>query len=357
MDGNEVVLSKIINGIVIVHLSPTGIKFQENLNKIRTIPGRKWNKHNCVWEIPFTSGLVEHLKILFGKDLFIKSDFLNFNEHLLGLKKEMKARKYSRKTIKEYILYNRHFLFFSGKTPGTINTADVRKFLYYLAGDRNVSASTLNIVISALKFYYRDVLHKDVLKEIKRPRRDRKLPNVLSHDEVQKILEAHNNIKHKAILTLIYSSGLRVGEAAIMKPGDIDYNRKTIFIKDAKGRKDRYTILSEKAVEVLREYQSRYKIDKWLFQGQRWGRHITVRSIERIFENACKKAGIEKDVSVHALRHAFATHLLENGTDLRYIQKLLGHKDLRTTEIYTHVSKGRVLNVKSPLDIEMDSKN
>ena len=160
-----------------------------------------------------------------------------------------------------------------------------------------------------------------------------------------KILQSLSNIKHKAILTLVYSAGLRVGEVVKLKPEDIDSDRRLI------GRKDRYTLLSDIALRILREYYKEYKPSKWLFEGARKGRHISTRTVQAIFRQACEKAGIKKEVSLHSLRHSFATHLLENGVDLRYIQEILGHKSSKTTEIYTHVSKASIASIKSPLDI------
>lgn len=179
---------------------------------------------------------------------------------------------------------------------------------------------------------------------------DKKLPVILNRDEVTKILSVPSNIKHKAILMLIYSAGLRVGEVIKLKLEDIDSQRKLIHIMDAKGRKDRYTLLSDAALETLRAYCKEYRPSKWLFPGQDKDRHITTRTVEKIFSNACREAGILKEVSVHSLRHSFATHLLESGVDLRYIQEILGHKSSKTTEIYTHVSTKDMSRIKSPLD-------
>ena len=166
-----------------------------------------------------------------------------------------------------------------------------------------------------------------------------------------KILQSLSNIKHKAILTPVYFAGLRVGEVVKLKPEDIDSDRRLIYIRGSKGRKDRYALLSDIALRILREYYKEYKPSKWLFEGARKGRHISTRTVQAIFRQACEKAGIKKEVSVHSLRHSFATHLLENGVDLRYIQKILGHKSSKTTEIYTHVSKASIASIKSPLDI------
>ncbi|WRQ72941.1 MAG: tyrosine-type recombinase/integrase [Methanosarcinales archaeon Met12] len=179
------------------------------------------------------------------------------------------------------------------------------------------------------------------------------MPVVLSQEEVSQILSSVNNIKHKVILMLIYSAGLRVSEVVKLKPADIDIQRKLIHVKGAKGRKDRYTILSDVAIETLGLYLKMYQPEKWVFPGQKEGLHITTRTVQRIFEDAIKKADIDKEVSVHSLRHSFATHLLESGVDLRYIQELLGHKNSKTTEIYTHVSNKDLSKIKSPLDLIM----
>ncbi|MBM3212642.1 integrase, partial [Candidatus Poribacteria bacterium] len=223
-------------------------------------------------------------------------------------------------------------------------------YLLYLVEEKEAATSTLNQAINALKFYYGTMLKKKFLYEIKRPRKDKKLPVVLSKEEAAKILSSVENIKHKAILMLVYSAGLRVGEVVRLKPEDIDSKRMLIHVRGSKGRKDRYTLLSEKALNILREYWRKYKPAKWLFEGAKEGRYLSIRSVDKIFRNACDKAGIKKDVSVHTLRHSFATHLLEGGTDLRYIQELLGHAHSKTTEIYTHVSTKSLGKITSPLD-------
>ena len=266
------------------------------------------------------------------------------------LKRELTFRKYSPKTIKACIHYNKDFLQRSKKPPEQINNDDIKGYLFHLADERGVSVSALNSAINALKFYYGSVLKKKFIYDVKRPKKDKKLSIVLNKEEVSKILSSPSNIKHKAILMLIYSSGLRVGEVVKLGTEDIDSKRKLIHIKGAKGRKDRYTILSDVALETLKKYWKEYKPFKWLFPGPDKERHITIRTVQRIFENSYKAAGIRKTISVHSLRHSFATHLLESGTDLRYIQELLGHKSSKTTEIYTHVSNKDFMRIKGPLD-------
>jgi integrase/recombinase XerD len=172
----------------------------------------------------------------------------------------------------------------------------------------------------------------------------------LSADEVVRLLRTVQNIKHRAILYLTYSSGLRVGEVVRLRIEDIDPARKTVKVRQGKGRKDRMTLLSDAALQVLNDYMKRVHLESWLFPGGEEGRHITERSVQKVFEKARGQAGIVKKVSVHALRHSFATHLLEGGTDLRYIQELLGHQSSKTTEIYTHVSVKDVRRIQSPLD-------
>lgn len=266
------------------------------------------------------------------------------------LRRELGSRKYSYKTIKGYLYYNKDFINYAGKDPSEINDEDIKDYLAYLSEKKGAATSTLNQAINAFKFYYGTVLKKKFAYEVRRPRKDKKLPVVLSQDEVARILTSVENIKHRAILMLVYSAGLRVGEVVRLKPEDIDDKRMLIHIRGAKGRKDRYTMLSDIALNVLREYQGHYKPESWLFEGARPGRYLSTRSAEKIFEHACQKSEIRKDVSVHTLRHSFATHLLEGGTDLRYIQEILGHQHSKTTEIYTHVSTKSIGKIKSPLD-------
>lgn len=202
-----------------------------------------------------------------------------------------------------------------------------------------------------MKFLCKEVLGKnDVNTCVYRPKKEKKLPKVLSKEEIIKILKTVNNEKHKTILFLTYSAGLRVSEVVRLKSEDIDSRRMLIHIKQGKGRKDRYTILSEAALIQLRKYYMLERPEVWLFPGGKQGRHLTERSVDKIFQSACIQAGIRKNISLHVLRHSFATHLLEDGIDIRYIQELLGHSSSKTTEIYTHVSENSIRSIKSPLD-------
>jgi len=322
----------------------------------KTITDRKWNSERKYWGIPYSDGLIAKLQNLFGENLVIDPYF-----YLLTLEKELSIRKYSRSTIKSYLKYNRDLLIFSGKEPEDITNDDVKKYLYRIVENKEVSTLTLNIIINilitinTLKFYYGVILKKKFIYEVKRPKKDKKFPVALSRDKVRKILQTPTNIKYIAI-NIIYSAGLRVGEVVKIKLEDIDAERKLIHVKKSKGRKDRYTLLSEHALQILKDYLKEYRPSKWLFEGSRKGNHISTRTVQAIFKQACEKAEIKKPVTVYSLRHSFATHLLESGVDLRYIQEILEHKSNKTTEIYTHVSKANIARIKSPLDRIMEEE-
>lgn len=215
----------------------------------------------------------------------------------------------------------------------------------------NFSSSFQNQVVNAVKLFYRQIQGANINVElVHRPKKEKLLPNVLSKQEVKEILNAPSNIKHKAMLSLIYACGLRRSELLNLKPIDIDSNRGVIIIRQAKGKKDRITPLSEKILAMLREYYKAYKPATWLFEGQTINEKYDERSLASVLKRALEKTTIKKPVTLHWLRHSYATHILESGTDLRYIQELLGHKSSKTTEIYTHVSTKNIQNIKSPFD-------
>ncbi|MFD0671649.1 tyrosine-type recombinase/integrase [Cohnella sp. GCM10027633] len=213
----------------------------------------------------------------------------------------------------------------------------------------------MNQAISAIKLFLNQVcgLTEGRFAYV-RPKKKRKLPNVLSMKDVKRLLDGVRNVKHRTILLLTYSSGLRVSEVVRLKFGDLDADRRTLLVRQGKGRKDRITVLSEHAFAAVQTYILSYKPDKWLFPGQRPNSPISERSVQKMFEKALFDAEIKKDVSLHCLRHSFATHLLEGGIDIRYIQELLGHRNVQTTEIYTHVATRNIKNIKSPLDTMME---
>jgi integrase/recombinase XerD len=214
-----------------------------------------------------------------------------------------------------------------------------------------LSASYQNQVVNAIKLYFKIIKETKIdIDKIHRPKRAKVLPNVLSKEEVKAILEAHSNVKHKMMLSMIYSCGLRCGELLALQPVHIDSKRHIVLIKNSKGKKDRIAPLSPKILEMLREYYKLYKPTTYLFEGQTKSRPYDSRSLQKVLKQALPKAAISKPVTLHWLRHSYATHLLESGTDLRYIQELLGHNSSKTTEIYTHVSTKSIQQIKSPFD-------
>lgn len=279
------------------------------------------------------------------------------NQNILNkYTQELNIKGYSNKTKKNYINHIKAFQRYLNKNLENIIEEDVKAYLNYLLIDKKCSHSYANQAISSIKFLNSYVLHKPALMiYVNRPKKERKLPDVLSKEEVKRILTALENKKHITILNLIYSAGLRVSELTNLKIEDIDSNRMLIKVRQGKGKKDRYVMLAENMLIQLREYYKEYKPTKWLFEGGKKGSHITSRTVQRIFENSCDKAKINKDASVHTLRHSFATHLLETGVDIRYIQELLGHSSSKTTEIYTHVTTKNIANIKSPLDELLNS--
>ncbi|WP_010256572.1 tyrosine-type recombinase/integrase [Treponema primitia] len=266
------------------------------------------------------------------------------------LEAELQARKYSPNTLASYSYYNRDLCRCLQKPPEEITAVDVKNYLAYQNKTKNLSASTMNLALSAFKFFYTTVLKRDIVEEQRRPRQDKRLPVVLSKAEVKAVFDAEKNIKHRLLLMMAYSSGLRVSEVVSLRRSDIDPARKTVLVSSGKGRKDRYTLLSDQVIRILKEYYFLHDIKTWLFTGQSTAQHLSIRSAQKIFENALQKANVKKGASIHSLRHTFATHLLENGTDVRYIQELLGHRSIRTTERYTHVARRATLKIQSPLD-------
>jgi site-specific recombinase XerD len=263
---------------------------------------------------------------------------------------EMRSRKYSPHTMQSYIYYNKAFCRALQKTPPMVNEDDIKHYMAYLDETQDLSASAMNLAISALKFFYATVLKKPIVNNLYRPRQDKRLPGILSKPEIQQLLNTEKNPKHRLLLMLAYSSGLRVSEVVALRKEHIDFSRKTLFVYSGKGRKDRYTMLSDRAAQFIREYCSLYSVEDWIFAGQTPRSHLSIRSAQNIFEKALRNTGIKKSVSIHSLRHAFATHLLENGIDIKSIQNLLGHASLKTTARYTHIARKNFLKIQSPLD-------
>lgn len=268
----------------------------------------------------------------------------------ITLLSSMRARKYSPRTARAYYRYIDDFLRRAGKPPRDATDADLTAYLAYLETERRASAATLNLAISAVRFFYVVVLGLPLAMRRRRPKSDRRLPMVLSKAEILRVVDALPSLKHKAMILLAYSGGLRVSEIVHLRYQDLDRDRHTIYIRAAKGRKDRYTLLSDTAWKVVESYVRSERPRSWLFEGRTPGYPLSVRAIQGVFYSACRRAAIGKRVSIHTLRHSFATHLLESGTDLRYIQTLLGHASPATTAVYAHIAKGDFLRIRSPLD-------
>lgn len=237
------------------------------------------------------------------------------------------------------------------RSPEELGEEEVKEYLVHMLEDRGLSSGTYKYYAAGIKFPYRTTLNRgEVVEKIKYPKAKIKLPVVLDLSKVRTMLSVMENLKHRAVLTITYSAGLRVSETAHLKVTDIDSKRMMVRVRQGKGGKDRYTILSKTTLECLREYWRAYRPKDWLFEGQKEGSHICYTSIRNIFVDAKERAGITKPVGPHSLRHAFATHLIEAGTSLHHVQLLLGHKSPKTTTVYLHVSKMNLAQVSSPLD-------
>jgi site-specific recombinase XerD len=266
------------------------------------------------------------------------------------LEYELRSRKYSIRTIEAYIYYNKALCRWTQKTPEKVTAEDIKNYLAYREKTLNLSSSSLNLALSAIKFFYRYIIKLDTADDQRRPRQDKYLPKVLSKEDVSTILTSEKNLSHRLLLMIAYSSGLRVSEVVQLKQEDIDISRKMITVRSGKGRKDRCTILADSVISTLKIHYLNENSSTWIFPGIKQDTHLSIRSAQRIFENALKRTDVKIAASIHTLRHAFATHLLENGTDIRYIQKLLGHASIKTTSQYTHVARYGILKIASPLD-------
>ncbi|MFL1012367.1 tyrosine-type recombinase/integrase [Flavisericum labens] len=264
---------------------------------------------------------------------------------------KLTLKNYSPNTIKTYLHMFKQFLEHIHPMPlHQVTTAHIMHYHKELVTMRHVSSSYQNQSINAIKFYIEKVLNLPKIQyDFCRPRKSKTLPKVLSMEEVGRIIDVTNNIKHKTILSVIYGCGLRISECINLKVEDIDSSNMRVWVRNAKGKKDRITLLSPSLLEQLRAYYKLYRPKEWLFEGVN-GKPYSVSSIRQTFNRSRKKAGVNIPATVHTLRHSFATHLLDAGTNLRYIQKLLGHNSSKTTEIYTHVSTTNLINIESPFE-------
>jgi len=326
---------------------------------VRLLKGMRdseWHPRERLWSVPLTVEALNALRNGFGSenvsiDPAIESQLSSLSD-IEAVRRELRLANYSHQTSKAYRsclrIFARHVC---PKPLRDATNADIRSFLLHLMEHREYAAASINQMINALRYLYVELYRRPmVLGEIPRPKKEKKLPNVLSQSEVKRIFEAVKNVKHRALLMVTYAGGLRLKEVVSLRFEDLDSDRNMTHIRGAKGRKDRYTLLGVAALEVLREYWKAYKPRNWLFEGNTAGKQLSKKTAEEVFAQAVQRAKIQKHVTFHSLRHSFATHLLEAGVDIRYIQELLGHSSTRTTEIYTHVSQLKVAQIRSPLD-------
>lgn len=335
----------------------------EAVARIKAIPGRRWHPEEKCWSIPHTDQAIAQLRWLFllepppsclppGPPAAAGSLSAAEQAFLEPVAQELTLRGYSPRTRKVYQHHLLRFRRYLGQKPQAVGKGQIRQYLLHLLKEAHTSRAYLNQAISAIKFLFAQVLHQPaIVGELPRPRRERKLPLVLSRREVLRIFAAISHLKHRALLMVVYSAGLRVSEVVRLRRADIDAERGLIRVRQAKGRKDRYTTLSQVALGILQAYWKTYDSPAgWLFPGACPEKHLSTRSVQRVLERARKRAQIAKPVTMHTLRHSFATHLLEDGTDLRYVQELLGHSRPETTMLYTHVMQKDLRRIRSPLD-------
>lgn len=337
---------------------------EELISLVKTIPGRRWSQIFKHWYVPYSENALKSIKNTLKKYDVDSSDF-NKNFYLDHSKlpnkyktltryysKYLSGKRYSKSTIDSYSFLVIDFLTYNKSME--LNELTLRQVELYIEDvflKRKYSISTQRQLVSALKLFksFCPEVGFDAL-ELERPKKDRKLPVVLSKEEIINLIRLTKNLKHRAIIALIYSCGLRISELINLEIKHIDVSRRQLHIKNAKGRKDRYVIIAESFMPLLHNYMTTYEPNLYFVEGHK-GNRYSPESIRKFLKTSCKRAGIYKRVTPHTLRHSYATHLLENGIDLRYIQELLGHAKPETTMIYTHVAQKDLLAIKSPLDI------
>lgn len=332
--------------------SRIAVYFEKNddlIARIKRLNGARWSNTLRVWHLPDTDYFREKFNIVVSE---IKLPNEEAIEALTQFKRWLRAKRYSEKTLVSYCDALKSFLlFFNDKSINSLTNEDIILYHNEYIIKNKLSESYQNQIINAVKLYFKTIKDTKIdFEKIHRPKRAKLLPNVLSKQEVKAILDAQTNLKHKMMLSLIYSCGLRCGELLALEPKHIDSQRTIVLLKNSKGKKDRIAPLSLKILDMLRTYYTVYKPTKYLFEGKNAGMPYDARSLQQVMKQSLQKAKITKPATLHWLRHSFATHLLESGTDLRYIQELLGHSSSKTTEIYTHVSTKNIQQIKSPFD-------
>jgi integrase/recombinase XerD len=338
-------------------------------NMIKNELGATWSQTRRFWYLDYSEINIENVHSVFDGKVAINRSALDKRnkqelhnmvsiphsaDDILTLdrfRRWLETRRYSESTIATYVSLTSFFLkYITKKHYGELTARTVSHFNYEFIVSAKKSASYQNQAITALKQYFA-YLELDIeMWDMERPQKPKILPVILSMEEVKRIIECTTNLKHKTLLSLIYSGGFRISEALNLELRDVDSERMLIHIKNSKGNKDRYTLLSQKALVLLREYCAVYQPKRYLFEGQHAAQY-SARAAQTLLKIAAHRAGVIKPIKLHSLRHSFATHLLENGTDIRYIQNLLGHSSPKTTMIYTHVSQTSVQNIRNPLDM------
>jgi integrase/recombinase XerD len=322
-------------------------KRKDYIERIKKLEGVRWSATLGAWHLPDTDENRERFKL--------PPRFVQNPEHaqkIDNFKRWLASKRYAENTIQTYTDALKSFLAFYNEKPiAVFESQDLITYNNDYILKNKLSSSFQNQIVNAIKLFFKSIEHQQMNPELlHRPKKEKTLPNVLSKEEVKMILEAHTNIKHKTMLSVIYSCGLRRSEVLNLTPNDIDSKRGVIIIRQAKGKKDRIAPLSEKILIMLREYYKLYMPKVWLFEGQKAGEQYDERSIQLVLKQALAKTKITKPVTLHWLRHSYATHLHEGGIDIRNIQVLLGHKSSSTTDIYTHVSNKTIQQIKSPFD-------
>ncbi|MCD6564680.1 MAG: site-specific integrase [Bacteroidales bacterium] len=350
------------------------IKFAYNfklIEQVKKLSGSRWSQTKRCWYLPVDnfnldiflnkiSGIADtdasNIKDGGASNISTGRTKKSFSTKLpKGYLEILEQKRYAKSTIKTYTTYFRQFVdYFSGQSLEEVSVEQINDYLLKLIHEESMSSSKQNQYINAIKFYYEKVLgmEKQYYK-VERPKKEEKLPDVLSKEEIASMIKLTKNLKHKSIIVIIYSCGLRRSEAINLKLTDIDSKRMLVKIRGGKGKKDRYVQLADGTLKELRKYYKEHNPLKWLFTGQKGGQY-SAESIENVVKQAAKRARIKKNVYPHILRHSFATHHLEQGTDLRYIQEWLGHASSKTTERYTHVSQTDFRKFRNPLDDIMD---
>lgn len=359
---------------VLLHLPVSFLK--AHLETVKNIHGRRWHEDFLMWELPYTKITLRFIEKFFKEIVEFtfaiedniperldnnpikKDDYLpketikpRYENAIAACEQALIMKRYSWRTIKLYKqLLRRFFLDYDDIKPSQLTRKQIDDHVYKRIKMENISESYQNSLLSAIKFFYVCVVQQEEkVENLFRPKNPQKLPQVLTEEEVTRLLKSVDNLKHRAILTVIYSAGLRLGEVIKLKINDLQTDTHRIFVRNAKGKKDRCTLLSPKAIVLLDQYREIYEPVEWLFEGQTGGQY-SERSVQAIFEEARRKSMINPLATTHTLRHSFATHLIEKGIDMRYVQDLLGHESSKTTEIYTHITKKGFQNLKSPLD-------